>query len=100
MLSDGYTWIPIGNWCLSRVTIDVLGSYPNTRFSMADETEIANKIETLLSDGVKEEKNINDVIEEQNHDSVKKKKKKKKKKKAGKTPVIYSVNISSNAWFS
>jgi hypothetical protein len=64
---------------------------------MADETEIANKIETLLSDGVKEEKNINDVIEEQNHDSVKKKKKKKKKKKAGKTPVIYSVNISSNA---
>lgn len=49
---------------------------------MADETEIANKIETLLSDGVKEEKNINDVIEEQNHDSVKKKKKKKKKKKA------------------
>lgn len=49
---------------------------------MADETEIANKIETLLSDGVKEEKNINDVIEEQNHDSVKKKKKKKKKKKS------------------
>lgn len=51
---------------------------------MEDECEdnTSNKTETQVLDHVKDEKNVNGVIEEQNDDIVKKKKKKKKKKKA------------------